>query len=155
MGHITSRDACKNLEERINWFTQGAPQSETLYKILQVLYTEAEAKWVALLPVRPFTAKKAANIWNTSEGKAEAFLENLCEKALLVDSFYKGVRQFVMPPPMAGFIEFALMRTRGDIDQKYLSELYYQYMNVKKILLRIYFSQQRRILAEFMCRNRS
>ena len=43
-----------------------------------------------------------------------------------------GVRKFVMPPPMAGFIEFALMRTRGDIDQKYLSELYYQYMNVEE-----------------------
>ncbi|MDF2544062.1 MAG: 4Fe-4S ferredoxin iron-sulfur binding domain protein [Herbinix sp.] len=132
MGHITSKDAYKNLEERINWFTQGAPPSDSLYKILQVLYTEKEAKWVARLPIRPFTAKKAAKIWNTSEGKAEAFLEHLCEKALLVDSFYNGVRQFVMPPPMAGFIEFALMRTRGDIDQKYLSELYYQYMNVEE-----------------------
>lgn len=132
MGHITSKDAYKNLEERINWFTQGAPPSESLYKILQVLYTDKEAKWVALLPVRPFTAKKAAKIWHTTEGKAEIFLERLCEKALLVDSFYKGERQFVMPPPMAGFIEFALMRTRGDIDQKYLSELYYQYMNVEE-----------------------
>ncbi|WP_313582459.1 4Fe-4S dicluster domain-containing protein [Lacrimispora sp.] len=132
MGHITSKDAYKSLEERINWFTQGAPPTESLYKILQVLYTEKEAKWVALLPVRPFTAKKAAKIWNTSEWKAEAFLEHLCEKALLVDSCYNGVRQFVMPPPMAGFIEFALMRTRGDIDQKYLSELYYQYMNVEE-----------------------
>jgi Pyruvate/2-oxoacid:ferredoxin oxidoreductase delta subunit len=132
MGHITSKDAYKNLEERINWFTQGAPISDSLYKILQVLYTETEAKWVALLPVRPFTAKKAAKIWNTSEGKAETFLEHLCEKALLVDTFHEGARQFVMPPPMAGFIEFALMRTRGDIDQKYLSELYYQYMNVEE-----------------------
>ena len=132
MGHITSKDAYKNLEERINWFTQGAPPSDSLYKILQVLYTEREAKWVALLPIRPFTAKKAAKIWNTSEGKAEIYLERLCQKALLVDSFHNGVRQFVMPPPMAGFIEFALMRTRGDIDQKYLSELYYQYMNVEE-----------------------
>lgn len=132
MGHITSKDAYKNLEERINWFTQGAPASETFYKILQVLYTEKEAKWVALLPVRPFTAKKAAKIWGTTEAKAERFLDRLCEKALLVDSCYHGVRRFVMPPPMAGFIEFALMRTRGDIDQKYLSELYYQYMNVEE-----------------------
>lgn len=132
MGHITSKNAYKNLEERINWFTNGAPPSESLYSILQVLYTETEAKWVALLPVRPFTAKKASKIWNVTEGKAEIFLENLCQKALLVDSFYKGVRQFAMPPPMAGFIEFALMRTRGDIDQKYLSELYYQYMNVEE-----------------------
>ncbi|MBC3887420.1 4Fe-4S dicluster domain-containing protein [Acetobacterium paludosum] len=132
MGHITSKNAYKNLEERINWFTQGAPPTESLYKILQVLYTDQEAKWVALLPVRPFTAKKAAQIWHINEAKAETFLEHLCEKALLVDSFYNGKREFVMPPPMAGFIEFALMRTRGDIDQKYLSELYYQYMNVEE-----------------------
>lgn len=42
MGHITSKDAYKSLEERINWFTQGAPASDTLYKILQVLFTEKE-----------------------------------------------------------------------------------------------------------------
>lgn len=71
MGHLTTKDAYKSLEERINWFTQGAPASETLYKILQVLYTEKEAKWVALLPVRPFTLKKAAKIWGTTEAKAE------------------------------------------------------------------------------------
>ena len=132
MGHLTTKDAYKSLEERINWFTQGAPPTETLYKILQVHYTEKEAKWVALLPVRPFTLKRAARVWNTSEAKAEKLLDHLCDKALLVDSCYHGERQFVMPPPMAGFIEFALMRTRGDIDQKYLAELYYQYMNVEE-----------------------
>ena len=46
MGHLTTRDAYKNLSDRINWFTQGAPASETLYKILQVLYSEKEAKWL-------------------------------------------------------------------------------------------------------------
>lgn len=146
MGHLTTRDAYKNLEERINWFTQGAPASDTLYKILQVLYTEKEAKWVALLPVRPFTLKKAAKIWGTSEARAEKFLDHLCNKALLVDSEYHGERQFVMPPPMAGFIEFALMRTRGDIDQKYLSELYYQYMNVEEDFVKdLFFATETRL----------
>lgn len=132
MGHITSKNAYKSLEERINWFTQGAPASETFYKILQVLFSEKEAKVMAMLPVRPFTVKRAARIWNTSEAKAEKVLDQLCEKALLVDSSYEGVRRFVIPPPMAGFIEFALMRTRGDIDQEYLAKLYYQYMNVEE-----------------------
>lgn len=146
MGHLTTKDAYKNLEERINWFTQGAPASDTLYKILQVLYTEKEAKWVALLPVRPFTLKKAARIWGTTEAKAEKLLDRLCEKALLVDSDYRGERQFVMPPPMAGFIEFALMRTRGDIDQKYLSELYYQYMNVEEDFVKdLFFATETRL----------
>jgi ferredoxin len=44
---------------------------------------------------------------------------------------------------MAGFIEFALMRTRGDIDQKYLSELYYQYMNIEEDFIKdLFFSTE-------------
>lgn len=146
MGHLTTKDAYKSLEERINWFTQGAPASQSLYKILQVLYTEEEAKWVSLLPVRPFTIRRAARVWGTSEAKAEKVLDHLCEKALLVDSEYHGIRRFVMPPPMAGFIEFALMRTRGDIDQKYLGELYYQYMNVEEDFVKdLFFATETRL----------
>ena len=89
--------------------------------------------------MRPFTVKKAAKIWQTSEFKAERLLDHLCEKALLVDSYHNGIRKFVMPPPMAGFIEFALMRTRGDIDQHYLGELYYQYMNVEEDFIKDLF----------------
>lgn len=44
---------------------------------------------MSLLPVRPFTLKKAAKIWNTSEAHAEIILDHLCEKALLVDSAYQ------------------------------------------------------------------
>ncbi|MBQ6590685.1 MAG: 4Fe-4S binding protein [Lachnospiraceae bacterium] len=139
MGHLTSRDAYKNLEDRLNWFTQGAPSSETLTKILQVLFTEKEAKWVAKLPIRPFSLKKAAQLWGTTEAKAEKLLDRLCEKGLLVDSWDKGVRKFVLPPPMIGFFEFSLMRTRGDIDQKYLSELFYQYINVEEDFIKDLF----------------
>ncbi len=49
----------KSLEERINKFPQGAPPSDTLYKILNVLYTEQEAKLVAQLPIKPFRVKTA------------------------------------------------------------------------------------------------
>ena len=139
MGHLTSRDAYRNLEDRINWFTQGAAPSETLTKILRVLFTEKEAKWVAKLPIRPFTLKKAARLWGTTEAKAEKLLDHLCEKGLLVDSYDHGIRKFVLPPPMIGFFEFSLMRTRGDIDQKYLSELFYQYINVEEDFIKELF----------------
>ena len=139
MGHLTSRDAYRNLEDRINWFTQGAAPSETLTKILRVLFTEKEAKWVAKLPIRPFTLKKAARLWGTTEAKAEKLLDHLCEKGLLVDSYDQGIRKFVLPPPMIGFFEFSLMRTRGDIDQKYLSELFYQYINVEEDFIKNLF----------------
>ena len=103
MGHLTSRDAYKNLEDRINLFTQGAPPSQTLTKILKVLFTENEAKQMSQLPIRPFGLEKAAKIWGVSPAQAETILDHLCEKGLMVDSEYDGVRQFTMPPPMIGF----------------------------------------------------
>ncbi|HPR88989.1 MAG TPA: (Fe-S)-binding protein, partial [bacterium] len=59
MAHLTSRSAYQNLVERLNRFPQGAPPSELLDKILQLLFTEKEAQLVALLPIKPFRAAAA------------------------------------------------------------------------------------------------
>jgi ferredoxin len=42
---------------------------------------------------------------------------------------------------MAGFFEFSLMRVRKDIDQKVLSELFYQYLNVEEDFIRELFTR--------------
>lgn len=68
MGHLAARDAYKNLEDRINWFTQGAPSSETWYKILQVLYTEKEAKAEKLLDClceQALASKQFKSVWTS------------------------------------------------------------------------------------------
>lgn len=49
-----------------------------------------------------------------------------------MDSEYNGIKKYTLPPPMAGFFEFSLMRTRKDIDQKLLLELFCQYINVEE-----------------------
>jgi formate hydrogenlyase subunit 6/NADH:ubiquinone oxidoreductase subunit I len=49
------------------------------------------------------------------------------------------VQTYTLPPPMAGFFEFSLMRTRHDIDQKLLAELYYQYLNVEEDFIKELF----------------
>ena len=67
-------------------------------------------------------------------------LDTLASRAILLDVEDEKGKKYILPPPMAGFIEFALMRTRGDIDQKLLSELYYQYLNVEE---KIYFIHQK------------
>ncbi len=48
---------------------------------------------------------------------------------------------YVLPPPMAGFFEFSLMRVREDIDQHVLSELFYQYLNVEEDFIRDLFTR--------------
>lgn len=56
MSHVVGKSAYKSLEERLNRFPQGAPASETLYKILEMLFDKREAELVAQLPIKAFTA---------------------------------------------------------------------------------------------------
>lgn len=103
MSHQTAKSAYKNLAERINQFPQGAPPSETLYKILAILFSEKEAKIVAQLPIKPFTVKRAAQILKMEKLKVEKILDRLAERAILLDSQDQGVKKYILPPPMAGF----------------------------------------------------
>ena len=125
MAHRTSRSAYERLSERLNRYPQGAPPSELLFKILRMLFRENEAALVSMLPIKPFTAQKAAAAWKTSSPCARKCLESLADRALLVDFGEKRRTWCVLPHPMAGFFEFSLRRVRGDIDQKALSELYF------------------------------
>ncbi len=146
MSHHTAREGYQRLEERLNRFPQGAPPSETLYKILSLLFSEREAGLVAQLPIKPFTAKTASRIWKLPEAETETILEALASRAILLDSEHHGVRQYILPPPMAGFLEFSMMRTRGDIDQKLLAELYHQYLNVEEDFVKeLFFSTETRL----------
>ena len=139
MAHIVAKSAYRSLEERLNRLPQGAPPSETLYKILSLLFTEREAALVAQLPIRPFTARTASKLWGMSLAETEAILQRLASKAILLDVEQNGVQTYTLPPPMAGFFEFSLMRTRQDIDQKLLAELYYQYLNVEEDFIKDLF----------------
>lgn len=133
MSHLVGKDAYKSLEERLNKFPQGAPPSEALYKILSMMFTEKEAELVAQLPIKAFNIKTAALIWKVKESEAEKILDTLASKALILDleCDKDNEKKYLMAPPMAGFFEFALMRTGGHLDQKVLSQLFHQYLNVE------------------------
>lgn len=136
MAHLTARGSYKQLIDRLNRFPQGAAESQLLYQILELLFSHEEAEQVALLPIKPFTAATAASIWRIGVDEATHRLDQLADKALLVDIVQQGRTEYVLPPPMAGFFEFALMRLRDDIDQKLLSELYEQYISVEDDFMR-------------------
>ncbi|PLX39881.1 MAG: (Fe-S)-binding protein [Deltaproteobacteria bacterium] len=133
-------ESYQKLSERLNRYPQGAPPTELLFKILKILFKEEEARLVSLLPIKPFTARKAASIWKVSEPRAKKSLEALATRALLVDFEENGEVLYVLPPPMAGFFEFSMMRVRDDIDQRALGELFYQYMNVEEDFIKALFT---------------
>jgi ferredoxin len=68
-------------------------------------------------------------------------LDKLADRAILVDIVQNGETVYTLPPPMAGFFEFSMMRVRNDIDQKVLSELFYEYMNVEEDFIRELFTR--------------
>ncbi|NOQ42065.1 MAG: 4Fe-4S dicluster domain-containing protein [Desulfuromusa sp.] len=141
MAHHTLKSSYSRLTDRLNRFPQGAPPSQLLHKILAILFSEKEAGLVAQLPIKPFNAQKASQIWKLNLTETRKVLEELAGRAILVDLDRDGESTYVLPPPMAGFFEFSLMRTRGDIDQKVLSELFYQYMNVEEDFIRELFTR--------------
>jgi ferredoxin len=140
MAHRTLKSGYSKLVERLNRFPQGAPPSESLNKILKILVSEREADLISLLPIKPFTADKAARAWKMNLPDTQKVLDGLASRAMLVDADQDGTTVYTLPPPMAGFFEFSLMRMRTDIDQKALSELFYQYLNVEEDFIRELFT---------------
>ncbi|HJO63309.1 MAG TPA: 4Fe-4S dicluster domain-containing protein, partial [Desulfobacterales bacterium] len=141
MAHNTIKTGYSNLADRLNRFPQGAPPSELLFKILKMLFSEKEANLVSLMPIKPFTTKKASRIWKMDMVSTQKILDELAGRAILVDIEKNGESVYALPPPMAGFFEFSLMRVRNDIDQKVLSELFYEYMNVEEDFIRELFTR--------------
>ena len=139
MAHHTSRASYQKLSNRLNLSPQGAPPSELLYRIIDLLFSTEEAELVAALPIKPFTASQAAKNWKVTEVAAEKSLQRLAGRALLIDFQLNDKTEYLLPPPMAGFFDFALMRTRDDVDQKVLSELYEQYITVEEDFVRELF----------------
>jgi len=139
MAHLAVRSAYHNLVDRLNRFPQGAPPSDLLFKILQMLFSEKEAQYVSLLPIKPFTAHAAARTWKLPLSKAQKMLDTLAGRGILIDIDRNGQSVYSLPPPMAGFFEFSMMRVRSDINQKALAELFYQYLNVEEDFIKALF----------------
>jgi len=141
VAHTTLKTSYSALADRINRYPQGAPPSDLLFRILSMLFSEEEAGLVSLMPIKPFTAEKASRIWKKTLAETRNILDDLAGRGILVDIDHDGGSVYALPPPMAGFFEFSLMRVRDDIDQKVLSELFYQYLNVEDDFVRALFTQ--------------
>jgi Na+-translocating ferredoxin:NAD+ oxidoreductase RNF subunit RnfB len=141
MAHQTLKTSYQQLAERLNRFPQGAPPSELLFAILKLLFKEKEAELVSLLPIRPFDLEMAARVWKMDRREAQKVLDELAGRAILVDIETDGRSVYCLPPPMAGFFEFSMMRLRTDLDQKVLGELFYQYLNVEQDFIKALFTE--------------
>ena len=140
MSHNGAMESYRKLSQRLNRFPQGAPPTKLLFQILGVLFSPEEAELVSLLPMKPFRVKAAARAWKKTEAEAGVVLDELASRGMMLDTEMDGEQAYVMPPPMAGFFEFSMMRVGNRYDQKLLAELFYQYLNVEEDFIRELFS---------------
>jgi len=148
LGHLTS-ESYQRLQKRLNQPPQGAPASPALFGILQNLLTEEEAKLLSVLPINLFTLDEAVALSKRPVDQTRRDLDALADKGILFD-FGDGKRQiYLVAPTMAGFFEFSLMRLDGRLDQRLLSELYYQYINNEEDFVRRIFALEPSIFRAF------
>ena len=150
MAHLDARTGYDHLIGRLNRFPQGAPDSKSLRGILGILMSEEEAAVIARLPIKPFTAAQAARALKMKPAEARKILDRLASRCLLLDTTGRTRDLYVLPPPMAGFFEFSMMRLRGDIDQKLLAELLHQYINVEEDFITALFGMETKLGRAFV-----
>ena len=150
MAHLDARTGYDHLIGRLNRFPQGAPDSRSLRGILSILMSEEEAGLVARLPIKPFSAAQAARAWKMNLSEARKVLDRLASRCLLLDTTGRTHDLYALPPPMAGFFEFSMMRLRGDVDQKLLAEMFHQYINVEEDFITALFGMETKLGRAFV-----
>ncbi len=128
MAHKTARSGYKKLTERLDRFPHGIVETETLYKILSVMFTEEEARLLSKLPIGYFDVPLAMKRWKKDYEDTRSILDDMASRAVLLDIYKDNEPNYLLPPPMIGFFEFTMMRTNSHMDQKVLSELFYEYV---------------------------
>jgi len=138
MGHLTVKNY-NSLFSRMDQFVNGPFDSEELYQILGILFTDEEALLCSALPILPSPLEKISTIWETSQPEAAAILDGLVSKGLIYEDGYQGSTLYSLAIPIFGFFEFSLMRTDGVFDHDLLSKLYTRYINESDGFVRKYF----------------
>ena len=128
MAHKTARSGYQKLTERLNRFPHGVAETDTLYQIYSVLFTEEEARLLSMLPIGYFTISNAKKKWRKTEEEVKRILENMASRMVLLDVYNGKEMQYLLPPPMIGFFEFSMMRVGTHLDQKVLAELFKEYV---------------------------
>ena len=128
MAHLTQiRKSFLDLIARLDKNPVGAPFAESLVEILQILYTEVEAKIGANFPLHATTTEKLAEKLGIDPKTLEDTLEKMAYKGLVVDTKKNGQTYWRLTPLMIGLFEFTFMRAGNGLPMKRLAELMHRY----------------------------
>ncbi len=129
MGHlgIAKEEVYRALAHRLHKNPVGAPLTETLLQILQIIFTEEEARIGSQFPFHITTLDRIIAATGLSEKELLGHLEDMAGKGLVVDFQRDGNTYYMLSPMVIGFMEYTFMRTGGPLPLPELAELFEKY----------------------------
>lgn len=128
MGHtVAPPRAYRLLQQRLDRNVTGAPDSPTFLRILQLLFTPAEADLARRIPTTFISLRRLARRAGVAEDRLADMVSHMAERGLVFDLEHDGKRYVALAPVVIGFFEFTFMRTRADYPMQELAQLFDQY----------------------------
>lgn len=146
MGHIVNPDReYRLLQQKLDKFITGAPESPVFTKILKILFSPQDAEFARRIPFQLTPIEALSKKFKIPKEKLYDKLTQLAHKGLVVDIEYEGQRYFTLAPVVIGFFEFTFMRTREDLPIKELVYLFDEYMSQNDKFVHSVFGGQTQI----------
>ncbi len=129
MGHHQGgKNSIVPLIDRLNKYPIGLPDSETLRRILAILFTEDEAYVASRFPLREATISELVSATRWHQERLTPVLEAMADKGLVMDLKYGKKTYYLLLPGLIGFFELTFMKRRQDLPVEELAQLMHDYL---------------------------
>lgn len=126
--HLDGKSNIVPLIDRLNKYPIGLPDSETLRRILALLFSEDEAYIASRFPLTEATLAELVRATGWDSPKLKVKLEEMAEKGLVMDTTYGGKTFYLLMPGLIGFFELTFMKQRSDLPVVELAQLMTEYL---------------------------
>lgn len=126
--HAEGREDIVPLIDRLNKYPIGLPDSDTLRRILAILFSEEEAYIASRFPLTEATLAELVRATGWERERLRARLETMADKGLVFDSTYGGKTYYLLLPGLIGFFELSFMKRRQDLPVEELAQLMHDYL---------------------------
>jgi ferredoxin len=145
MGHAVAPRAYRQLQQRLDRNVTGAPDSPTLLRILELLFSPAEAALASRIPTSFTPLPRLARRAGIDVARLGDMVSDMAERGLVFDLEHEGERYVALAPVVIGFFEFTFMRVRPDAPIGELATLFDQYFFEHEAFAHAVFAGQTQI----------
>ena len=126
--HHEGKGSIVPLIDRLNRYPIGLPDSETLRRILAILFSADEAYVASRFPLEEATLAELVRATGWNQEKLQPVLESMANKGLIMDLVYGKRTYYLLMPGLIGFFEFTFMKQRQDLPVEELAQLMTEYL---------------------------